>query len=110
MNKGFLLFLEKQHTLKKNIVNKNLSTYSHEEADTQIPLHVIDFTTQDTSIRYIYVWSPKTDVFLLKMDLVATCTIHVPGQLKLLTGIGKFYRTIDIKESCAAIGVEKSKV
>ena len=53
-------------------------------------------------------WSPDTDVFLLLVDLVATYTIHVPGQLKLLTG-RKFYRIIGIKERCAAIGVEKSK-
>ena len=51
-------------------------------------------------------WSPDTDVFLLLIDLVATCTIHVPG---LLTGRGKFYRTIDVKERYTAIGVEKSK-
>ena len=43
------------------------------------------------------------------MDLVATCTIHVPGRLKPLTGRGRFFRTTDIKERCAAIGVEKSK-
>ena len=79
------------YTNKDNIVNKKLLTHSHEEADTQIPLHVIDVTTQGTSIRDIYVWSPGTDVFLLLMDLVATCTIHVPGQLKLLAGRGKFY-------------------
>ena len=70
------------YTNKDTIVNKNLLTHSREEADTQIPLHVIDVTTQGTLIRDIYVWSPDTDVFLLLMDLVANCTLHVPGQLK----------------------------
>ena len=97
------------YTNKDNSVNKNRSTHSREEADTQIPLQVIDVTTQGRSIQYIYVWSPDTDVFLVLMDLVVTCTIHVPGRLKLLTGRGTFYRTIDIKERCAAIGVEQSK-
>ena len=55
-------------------------------------------------------WSPDTGMFLLLMDLVATCTIHVPGRLKLLTGRGKFYQTIDIKERCAAIGVKKDSI
>ena len=44
---------------------------------------------------------------MLLIDLVATCTI--PGSVILLTGRGKFYRRIDVKERCAAIGPEKSK-
>ena len=48
-------------------------THSHEEADTQILLHVIDVTTQGTSIRNIYLWSPNTDMFLLLMDFVVDC-------------------------------------
>ena len=35
------------YTNKDNIVNKNLSIHNH-EADTQIPLHVIDVATQGT--------------------------------------------------------------
>jgi len=92
---------------KEGLFDPNLCTHTHEEADTQIPLHVLDATAQSTSIRDIYVWSPDTDVFMLLIDLVATCTVQ--GNVKLLTGRGKFYRTIDVKERCAMIGLEKSK-
>ena len=81
-----IVFGTTTYTNKDNIVNKNISTHNHEEVDTQISRHVIDVTTQGISIRYIYVWYSDTDVFLLLMDLVATCTIHVPGQPKLLSG------------------------
>ncbi|KAG0717546.1 D-ribitol-5-phosphate cytidylyltransferase [Chionoecetes opilio] len=91
----------------KLLLSHNMSTHNHEEADTQIPLHVIDAARQGTSTRDMYVWSPDTDVFLLLIDLVANHTI--PGQLKMLTGRAKFFRTIDIKERCTAIGTEKSK-
>jgi len=92
---------------KEGLFDPDLSTHTHEEADTQIPLHVLDATALSTSIRDIYVWSPDTDVFLLLIDLVATCTVQ--GNVKLLTGRGKFYRTIDVKERCVVIGSEKSK-
>ena len=92
---------------KEGLFDPDLSTHTHEEADTQIPLHVLDATSLSTSIRDIYVWSPDTDVFLLLLDLVATSTVQ--GDVKLLTGRGKFYRTIDVKERCVVIGPEKSK-
>ena len=92
---------------REGLFDPDLSIHTHEEADTQIALHVLDATALSTSIRDIYVWSPDTDVFLLLIDLVATCTVQ--GNVKLLTGRGKFYRTIDVKERCAVIGSEKSK-
>ena len=107
-NNGFVVVYETS-TLsnKEGVFDPDLSMHTHEEADTQIPLHVLDATAQSTSIRDIYVWSPDTDVFLLLIDLVATCTVQ--GNVKLLTGRGKFYRTIDVKERCVVIGSEKSK-
>jgi len=42
-----------------------------------------------------------TDVFLLLIDLVATYTLQ--GNVKLLNGRRKFYRTIDVKERCVVI-------
>jgi len=61
---------------KEGLFDPNLSTHTHEEADTQILLHVLDATALSTSIRYIYVWFPDTDVFLLLIDLVATYTVQ----------------------------------
>ena len=92
---------------KEGLFDPDLSTHTHVEADTQIPLHVLDATTLSYSIRDIYVWSPDTDVFLLLIDLVATYTVQ--GNVKLLTARGKFYRTIDVKERCVVIGSEQSK-
>ncbi len=95
------------HTNKPNLVHPNMMTHGHEEADTQIPLHVIDVTEQSQSVRDVYVWSPDTDVFLLLMDVAAT--ENIPGHLKLLTGRGKYFRVIDVKERCVALGPEKTK-
>ena len=49
---------------------ESMSTRNHEEADTVIPLYVID-AIGDSSLRDIDVWSPDTDVLILLMDLVA---------------------------------------
>ena len=92
---------------KEGLFDPDLSTQTHEEADTQIPLHVLDATVLSTSIRYIYVWSPDRDVFLLLIDLVATYTVQ--GNVKLLTGRGTFYRTVDVKKRCVVIRSEKYK-
>ena len=45
-------------------------THNHDEADTMVPLHVIDAIDVST-LRDIYVWSPDTDVLILLMDIVA---------------------------------------
>ena len=52
-------------------------------------------------------YGPQTHVFLLLIDLVEIYTVQ--GNVKLLTGKGKFYRTIDVKERCVVNGSEKSK-
>ena len=46
-------------------------------------------------------------MLLLLIDLVAN--YNVSGDVKMLTGRGKFYRSIDVKERCAVIGVQKAK-
>ena len=90
-DKGFVVvYGTSTFSNKDNLFHRDFSTHNHEKADTQIPLHVMDATAHGTSIRDIYVWSPDTDVFLLLIDLVSTCTI--PGSVILLTGRGKFYR------------------
>ena len=47
-----------------------MSTHSHEEADTLIPLHVLHAIGTST-VRDIDVWSPDNDVLILLLDLVA---------------------------------------
>ena len=54
---GLVVFGTTTYNNKDNIVNKNLSTHSHEEADTNIPLHVIDNNTRHINLRYLCVVS-----------------------------------------------------
>ena len=63
---------------RPHFLAESMSTHNHEEADTMIPLQVID-AIDDSTLRDIYVWSPETDVLILLMDLVA----H--GRLNFLT-------------------------
>ena len=54
-----------------DLVDENLKQHSHEEADTQIPLHVLDIIYRNKA-KSVDVWSPDTDVLILLMDLVAS--------------------------------------
>ena len=47
-----------------------IETFSHEEADTLIPLHVI-FSIEECTYREADVWSPDAYVIVLLMDLVS---------------------------------------
>ena len=62
--KGATVQIKQPHSLAKS-----MSTRNHEEADTMIPLHVID-AIGDSTLRDIDVWSPDTDVLFLLVDLV----------------------------------------
>ena len=81
----------------------SIAEHSHEEADTLIPMHVLDASRSDV----IDVYSPDTDVFILLMDLISTNNIQ--GELYFITGKGTSKRTIDIRARSLAIGNEKSK-
>lgn len=48
-----------------------IRVHDHEEADTLIPLHVID-SLRDTTLKEVTVYSPDTDVLILLIDLVAS--------------------------------------
>ena len=62
--KGTTVQINQPHSLAES-----MSTHNHEEADTTIPLHVID-PIGDSTLKDIDVWSPDTDVLILLMDLV----------------------------------------
>ena len=53
---------------KPGLIDVGLKEYSREEADAQIPLHVL---VRRSSTIKVDVWSPDTDVLILLMDLVA---------------------------------------
>lgn len=89
-------------------VTEAMSTHNHEEADTMIPLHVLDSIRYST-IRDIDVWSPDTDVLILLIDLVAHGRLGSLTKLKFLTGKGNRYRSIDVLERVHSIGSAKSK-
>lgn len=83
---------------KPNAFNPRLTTHGHSEADTQIPMHVLDVLSQEIRCQ-IDVWCSDTDVLVHLLDLTANYII--PGQLRLLTCHGPI---IDVKERCAALG------
>ena len=68
---GSLIVVHGTQARGKNCdVSPSVSTHSHEEADTLIPLHVIDSLSSCTMIE-IDVFCADTDVLVLLMDLVA---------------------------------------
>ena len=71
-----------------------------------IPLHVID-AISDSTLRAIDVWSPDTDVLILLMDLMANGRFGALTKLKLLTGKGNKYCSINIRECVSTIGQKK---
>ena len=87
-------------------IDPTFAKHSHEEADTMIPMHVIN-AVKDSPFKDIDVWSPDTDVLILLMDLVAHDRISGLTKLKLVTGIGNKVRSINIPERVAAIGHHK---
>ena len=82
--------------------------HSHEEADTQIPLHILD-VVRGKSFDVVDVWSPDTDILLLLIDIAASATEVESCNLNLLTGKGDRYRRIDIHEKVKALGKDKSR-
>lgn len=89
-------------------VSEDISVHEHEEADTLIPLHVLD-TLKEGSERHIDVWSPDTDVLLLLMDLVGNDRLGASTKLHFITGKGKNHRSIDVIDRVNAIGQMKAR-
>ena len=86
----------------------DFNSHGHEEADTQIPLHVLN-CIKDSAYRHIVVESLDTDVLILLMDLVACGHLGTLTSLEFHTGKGKKFRKIDVVERVNSIGVRRSR-
>jgi len=93
---------------RSQLLSEEIKTHNHEEADTIIPLHVIH-THSCSRLNTIDVWCPDTDVLILLMHLVANGHLGTSTRLRFLTGKGKKYRVIDIRDRVSVIGMDKSK-
>ena len=60
-----------------------VATHSHEEADTLIPLHVLD-TLNDGREKNVDVHCADTDILLLLMDLVANNRLNATCQISMI--------------------------
>ena len=85
-----------------------MATHSHEEADTVIPLHVLD-ALHDNSMKSVDVHCGDADIIMLFMDLVAHDR-HGEGRVSV-EKVGNFSgkSRVDIVERVAALGKEKAK-
>ncbi len=92
---------------RQGIFHPDIAHHSHEEADTLIPLHVIDAARHGTGSREIDVVSPDTDVLILLMDMYSR--IDIPCELHFITGKGKDKRNINVRERSSAIGNGKCR-
>ena len=82
--------------------------HGHEEADTLIPLHAI-YCLRENTFRDVHVCSPDTGVFILLMDLASNGHLGALTKLTFCTGIGKYYREIDIRSRVKIIGIKKAR-
>ena len=99
--KGTTVQINQPHSLAES-----MSTHNHEEADTMIPLHVID-AIGDSTLKDIDLWSPGTDELILLMDLVTHGRLGAFTKLNFLTETGDKNRLINIRERVSVIGREK---
>ncbi len=82
---------------KENLQAPEISTHNNEEADTFIPLHVLDVANM--VVPNITVCSPDTVFLILLLDLFSRNS--TPGKSKL-------ERKININECCKSIGKIKA--
>ena len=103
-----VVFKTETFSNKSNAFDESIRIHSHEEADTLIPLHVLDAVKQtpEDQAPAIHVYSPDTDVFILLIDLYARH--HISAKINFVTGKGAKERRINIEERYFAIGPQKS--
>jgi hypothetical protein len=89
-------------------VPTDFSSHSHEEADSQIGLHVIH-SVRESTFKRIVVLSPDTDVLISLLDLEAQGHLGALTDLILRTGKGKDQRDIDIRERVQVMGRSKAR-
>ena len=68
--KYFVSYLSCTKVNAPHSINEVLKEHGHEEADTLIPLHVID-CLRDNTFKEVHVRCSDTDVFVLLMDLAS---------------------------------------
>ena len=101
-------YVEKIRSNRSELLQQDMMTHNHEEADKIIPLDVLEIICE-SRFKTIDVRSLDTDVLVLLMDLVANGNLESPTTLRFLTGKGAKYKAIDVCCRVSAIGVEKSK-
>jgi len=75
--KGTTIKINQPHSL-----SESMPIRSHEEADTVIPLQVID-TIGDSTLRGIDVWSPDTNILIWTLWLMDDL-VHSPSSISSL--------------------------
>ena len=85
-----------------------LPTHGHEEADTQIPLHVLH-SLKDSTYKHFDIYSVDTDVLVLLMDLVSRDNLGQSTNIILHAGKAKKPKLIDVVKRVNCIGKEKSQ-
>ena len=95
---------------KPHILHESFTSHSHEEADSQIPLHIL-FSMKFNYLTALHfdVLSIDTDVLILLLDLVSHGCVGESTSIVLHAGKGKKKKVIDIKERMECIGVSKSQ-
>ena len=93
--------IHKPHTL-----DQGFTSHGHEEADTQIPMHILN-SLSDSTYKHIDVYSPDTDVLVLLMDLVSHGHVGPLTNLLLHAGKGRDQKVIDIVNRVSCIGQVK---
>ena len=107
-NQNLRLIVAYENKIRINsphVLPASFRSHDHEEADTQIPLHVLH-SISDSTYKHIDVESLDTDVCILLMDLVSRSHLGALTSLILHTGKGK---KIDIVERVKTIGKLKSQ-
>ena len=97
---------------KPHVLPDTFMSHSHEEADTQIPLHIL-FSIEYNALTHLAlhfdVHSVDSDVLCLLLDLVSHYAEPIKPSTSIIlhTGRGKQKKPVDIKERMECIGVKK---
>ena len=91
-----------------HFVSDTMKYHEHEEADTLIPLHVLDSIAECTT-RDIHVWSSDTDALLLLMDIASRHHLGAMTKLTFVTGKGAKHWCVDVLGRVSALGQAKSQ-
>ena len=95
-------------TNQPHVMEDDFTSHGHEEADTQIPLHVLRVLREST-YKHIDVFSPDTDVLVLLIDLVSRG--HIGALTNIILHAGKYNspKDIDVVQRVHALGKRKAQ-